>query len=156
MSTFKVSRHVPYTVDQIFEVASNVGHYNQFIPLVKKSIITNAQDLPDGRRSFMADLHFAYKKLGISDVLRSHVTVDPATHSVKATSNEGPVKSLVSEWRITPGANGGSDITFMVDYTLKSRSLQFLLSGMFDLAVRKIMNAFEERAKKLYGSPAAA
>ena len=31
--------------------------------------------------------------------------------------------------------------------------LQLMLSGMFDFAVRKIMTAFEERARALYGAP---
>ena len=48
---------------------------------------------------------------------------------------------------IRPRSNGGCEIEFTVDYALKSRSLQFLLSGMFDLVVRKIMNAFEARAR---------
>jgi hypothetical protein len=37
---------------------------------------------------------------------------------------------------------------------MASRMLQLLLSGMFDYALRKIMTAFEERAKALL--PAAA
>ncbi|HUR43043.1 MAG TPA: type II toxin-antitoxin system RatA family toxin, partial [Aestuariivirga sp.] len=63
---------------------------------------------------------------------------------------------LVSQWKIRRGVNGGSEIQFTVDYTLKSRSLQFLLSGMFDLIVRRVMAAFEARAKTLYGTPVAA
>jgi ribosome-associated toxin RatA of RatAB toxin-antitoxin module len=46
-------------------------------------------------------------------------------------------------------------VNYSVDYTLKSRTLQFLLNGMFDLAMRKIMAAFEKRAAMLYGSKAA-
>ena len=156
MSSFKVTRHVPYAVEQIFAIAADVASYKEFLPLVKKSVISDMQQLPDGRSAFTSDLHFSYKKLGISDVLRSHVTVDPASRTVQSTANEGPVKAMASEWRILPGVNGGSDITFSIDYTLKSRSMQFLLSGMFDLAVRRVMNAFEERAKKLYGATAAA
>ena len=153
MAKFSAMRSVPYSVEQIFAIAGNVGEYPAFLPLVKRSVITNVIDLPDGKKSFAADLHFAYPKLGINDTLRSHVVVDPATCTVTATSNEGPVKSLVCEWKILARAKGGSDIHFTVDYTLKSRSLQFLLSGMFDLMVRRIMTAFEERAKKLYGAP---
>lgn len=152
MTKFSVTRNVPFDVEQIFTIASNVADYREFLPLVKRSVVIDAVRQPDGKSSFVADLHFSYKKLGISDTLRSHVTVDPVAHTVTATSTEGPVKSLVSEWKILPGAEGGSDIHFTVDYTLKSRSLQFLLSGMFDMIVRRIMTAFEGRARKLYGS----
>jgi coenzyme Q-binding protein COQ10 len=156
MTKFSAIRNVPYSVEQIFGIAGNVAEYPAFLPLVKQSVVTNVTLHPDGKKSFAADLYFAYPKLGISDTLRSRVVVDPAACTVTATSNEGPVKYLVSEWRIGSGANGGSDIHFSVDCTLKSRSLQFLLSGMFDLIVRRIMTAFEERAKKLYGASFAA
>ncbi len=153
MAKFSAMRSVPYSVEQIFGIAGDVAEYPAFLPLVKRSTVTNVTTLPGGRKSFAADLQFAYPKLGISDTLRSRVIVDPAACTVTATSNEGPVKSLVSEWKIVGRAKGGSDIHFTVDYTLKSRSLQFLLSGMFDLIVRRIMTAFEERARKLYGAP---
>jgi coenzyme Q-binding protein COQ10 len=146
-------RSVPYSVEQIFAIAGNVDEYPAFLPLVKRSVVTNVTTHPDGKKSFVADLHFAYPKLGISDTLRSRVVVDPSTCTVTATSNESPVKSLISEWKILARAGGGSDIRFTVDYMLKSRGLQFLLSGMFDHVVRRIMTAFEERAKKLYGAP---
>jgi coenzyme Q-binding protein COQ10 len=152
MTKFTVSRNLPFSVEQVFAIASDVAHYREFLPLVKKSTVANVTKLADGKTGFDAELTYAYKKLGISDTLRSHVVVDPAAHVVTATSSEGPVKSLVSEWKILPGAAGGADIHFDVDYTLQSRSLQFLLSGMFDMMVRRIMNAFEERARKLYGS----
>lgn len=149
-------RSVPYSVDQIFQIAGNVGEYSKFLPLVDRSVLTKVITDPDGKRNFTADLQFAYPKLGISDTLRSHVVVDPAKCTVTATSHEGLVKSLTAEWKIRRSLKGGADIHFTVDYTLKSRTLQFLLSGMFDFAVRRVMTAFENRARQLYGEPIAA
>lgn len=149
-------RSVPYSIDQIFQIAGDVGEYHRFLPLVDRAVITNVIAHTDGTQGFTADLHFAYPKLHISDTLRSHVIVDPAKCTVTANSSEGLVKSLTSEWKIRPSAKGGADIHFTVDYMLKSRSLQFLLSGMFDFAVRRIMTAFEDRARQLYGAPIAA
>lgn len=151
MTKFSVTRNVPFSVEQVFAIASDVARYREFLPLVRKSAVSNVQAQSDGKSTFDSELTCTYKKLGISEVLRSKVVVDPAARLVTATANEGPVKSLVSEWKILPGAKGGADIHFTVDYTLQSRSLQFLLSGMFDMMVRRIMNAFEERARKLYG-----
>ena len=156
MTKFNVSRHVSFSVDQVFAVAADVSKYNEFVPLVRKSIISNMKTLPDGRVEFDAALTITYKKLGVSDVLTSHVVVDKNNSTVTATSTEGMVTHLATEWKLTPGANGGADVHFNVDYTLKSRSLQFLMSGLFDLMVRKIMSAFEERARKLYTSTGAA
>jgi len=65
------------------------------------------------------------------------------------------VKRLEAEWIITETEPGSSDITFNVDYELKSKTLQFVLSGMFDMMVRKVMGAFESRARELYGKAGA-
>ena len=156
MTKFNVTRHVPLNADQAFEVAADITKYSEFVPLVRKSTIANVQTHPDGRNEFDANLTISYKKLGISDVLTSRVAVDPKARTVTATANEGLVSHLVTEWKVTPGVNGGSEVHFNVDYTLKSRSLQFLMSGLFDLMVRKIMTSFEERARKLYSGTGAA
>jgi coenzyme Q-binding protein COQ10 len=155
MPKFSVTRRVPFTVEQVFSVARDVGSYKQFLPLVKRSIVRDATTLPDGREVFNAELVVAYKKLGISETMMSKVTVDAANNVVVAQSSEGPVQHLNAEWRIVDAGGGASDIQFSVDYALKSRSLQFILSGMFDMIVRRIMTAFEERTRVLYGNKVA-
>lgn len=151
MPQFSVSRSVPYTADQVFAIARDVARYRDFLPLVKRSLVRNVAKQEDGRETFEGELTISYAKLGIEEVMTSHVTVDPAALTVTARSNQGPVKHLVSEWRIVPTGENRCDINFSVDYQLKSRTLQFVFSGMFDLAVRKVMTAFEDRARALYG-----
>lgn len=151
MPQFSVTRSVPYAADQVFAIARDVARYRDFLPLVKRSLVRNVKAHDDGRETFEGELTVAYEKLRIEEVMTSRVTVDPTALTVTALSNQGPVKHLESEWRILPTAENRCDITFTVDYQLKSRTLQFVLSGMFDLAVRKVMNAFEERARALYG-----
>jgi coenzyme Q-binding protein COQ10 len=74
---------------------------------------------------------------------------------VTSESHEGPVKHLNAEWRIVEAGPGACEIHFNVDYALKSRSMQFILSGMFDMIVRRVLTSFEERARLLYGTKAA-
>jgi coenzyme Q-binding protein COQ10 len=156
MTKFTVTRRVPFRADQIYAIAVDVAAYKEFVPLLTGSSVRNRQTLPGGGEIFDAALAISYKKLNISETLTCHVVADPANRTVTAQSEEGPVKSLHSEWRIVAAGDRECDIQFTVDYTMKSRSLQFLLSGMFDLMVRRIMSAFEQRARKLYGAPATA
>lgn len=151
MPQFSVSRSVPYSAEQVFAIARDVARYRDFLPLVKRSLVRNVTKLEEGRETFEGELTIAYAKLGIEEVMTSHVTVDPSDLTVTARSDQGPVKHLVSEWRIVPTGDNRCDINFSVDYQLKSRTLQFVFSGMFDLAVRKVMTAFEDRARALYG-----
>lgn len=151
MPQFSVSRSVPYSAQQVFAIARDVAQYREFLPLVKRSVVRHVVKGEDGQERFDGELTVAYAKLGIEEVMTSHVSVDPVALTVKAESHQGPVKRLVSEWRIVPTGEHRCDISFSVDYELRSRTLQFVLSGMFDLAVRKVMNAFEDRARELYG-----
>ena len=151
MPQFSVSRRVPYSAAQVFAIARDVARYREFLPLVKRSLVRNAAKGEDGSESFEGELTLAHDKLHIQEVMTSQVSVDPSALTVTARSNQGPVKHLVSEWKIVPTGENRCDINFSVDYELKSRTLQFLLSGMFDMAVRRVMSAFEERARVLYG-----
>ena len=151
MPRFSVSRSVPYTAQQVFAIARDVARYKEFLPLVKRSIVRGAKTDDQGNEHFEGELTVAYDKLRIEEVMTSRVIVDPAALTVTARSDQGPVKHLVSEWKIVPTGDNRCDINFTVDYTLKSKMRQMVLSGMFDMAVRKVMSAFEERARALYG-----
>ena len=155
MTKYSLTRRVNYSPEQIYHIAGDVAAYKEFLPLIKKSDVHNITRLPGGRIAFDAELTIAYKKLGIRETMTSKVVLDPADMTVKTSCADGPVKSLESEWKLVPAGPAGTEIQFTVDYTLKSRSLQFLISGMFDMLLRKILTAFELRAQKLYGAAAA-
>jgi coenzyme Q-binding protein COQ10 len=152
MSKVTVTRHVAFTPDQVYAIASDVASYREFLPLMKSSVVFNKEDLGGGRENFEAEMTVSYKKLGISETIHSRVAVDAKNRTVTARSDDkGPMKHLDATWRIEAAPRGGANIVLDIDYALKSKSLQFLLSGMLDLVMRKLLSAFEERAKRLYG-----
>jgi hypothetical protein len=87
--------------------------------------------------------------MGIHESFSSQVETSLANLSVSAVSSGKAVKKLISSWQITAVEDHKSDITFAVDYEMKSHLLQVLLSGMFDHAAKKVMGAFEARAETL-------
>jgi coenzyme Q-binding protein COQ10 len=74
--------------------------------------------------------------------------VDTQQLTIRATSNEGPVRHIDNRWLFT-AARGGCDIDFHLDYEMASRLLQLAMGSVFEIAVRKVMVAFEERAHSL-------
>jgi hypothetical protein len=48
---------------------------------------------------------------------------------------------------------GGCRISFYVDFEFKSRLMQKLIEVLFSEAVRRMVGAFENRARDLYGAP---
>ena len=149
---FTAPRRVNFSPQQIFDVVADVENYKDFLPLVERSTIRNRKPAVDEYECFSADLVIGHKKMGIHEAFTSQVETSLANLSVSAVSSGKAVKKLISSWQITAVEGNKSDITFAVDYEMKSHLLQMLLSGMFDHAAKKVMGAFEARAEKLYNS----
>jgi coenzyme Q-binding protein COQ10 len=64
---------------------------------------------------------------------------------------EGPLKYLHNEWTFDRAADGGTNLCFAVDFAFRSRLFETLAGAMFDRALRRMTNAFEQRAAALYG-----
>ena len=149
MPKFNVTRRYAWSADQVFAIARDVASYHLFLPLVLRSDIFNYA-CQDGKEAFDAVLKIAHAKLGIGETAVAHMDVDPDLRQVTARSRDGSIKSMHSVVTLRPTGAQSCEITFEMNLTLKSRTLQFMISGMFDMFVRKILSAFEERAKELY------
>ena len=151
MPKFSTTRRVDLTVDQAFAIAADVESYKDFLPLLKRSVIRGERKVDGHTTSFDADLQVAVEKLGFTETFTSQVTTDSETHQVTATSSDGPLKSMKTVWNIV-AAGTQTDVSITVDYTLKNMMLQLMAGGIADFAAQKIMTAFEERGRKLYGA----
>ena len=152
MPKFSTTHRVDFTPQQIFAVVADVGSYKEFLPLVERSTVRNRKPAIDGNENFGADLLVGYKKMGIQETFSSQVQTSLKDLSVSAVSSGNAIKKLISSWKIAAVEDGKSEITFAVDYEMKSPMLQMIMKGMFDMASRKILSAFEARAEKLYRS----
>jgi coenzyme Q-binding protein COQ10 len=62
----------------------------------------------------------------------------------------GPFGRLENRWQFRP-APEGCDVDFSIAYELRSAMLQMLVGALFDRAFRRYTEAFEERARRVYG-----
>lgn len=152
MPHFSTSRRVNLTPDQAYAIAADVSSYKDFIPLLKRSVIRGERKVENGVESFQADLVLVVPKINMTESFTSHVTADVNNHSVTATSSDGPLKSLEAVWKISPTGDGKASVSITLDYTLKNMMLQMMAGGFMDFATQKIMQAFEDRGRALYGS----
>ena len=152
MAQFSVTRRMPYPADKVYEIVADVGSYPEFVPLCKAARLWGQRSDETGCDHFCAELHIVYGKLNLSERFVSDVTCDQQRLTVLAMSDRAPVKHIENLWTIHRAGNDACDIEFFIDYQMSSRLLQFAMSNAFDYAMRKIMTAFEERARKLYGA----
>ncbi len=148
MTIFTVARRMRFPPAHLYAIVADVEAYKEFLPLCDHSRVWSRTIDKEGVERFSAELSITYDRLAISERLRCKVVADPRAMVVTAASHSSPVKRLENRWTLKPIPEG-TDVIFRIDYVMASRMLQLLLSGMFDYAVRKIMTAFEERAKAL-------
>ncbi len=132
--------------DVAFAVASDVGAYKEFLPLLERSLIRGMPTETNNIKSFNAELAVGYAKLNLREAFISKVTCDGNTQTVTATSSDAPFKDMKTVWAIR-NVNGQSDVTISIDYSMRSMLMQFALAAAMDMAVNKVMTAFEARAK---------
>ena len=65
---------------------------------------------------------------------------------------EGPFRYLNNHWRFEPVAEKACEVDFFVDFEFRSKTLQMIIGVVFQEAMRRIVRAFEDRAKQLYGT----
>jgi coenzyme Q-binding protein COQ10 len=145
MPTHAEKRHLPYTVDQLFDLVADVERYPEFLPwCVAARIRKREGDV------FFADLVIGFKL--IRERYTSKVKLDRANNRIDVTYTEGPFHYLDNHWNFIPGADGGTTIDFFVDFEFKSKLLQKVIGALFNEAVRLMVSSFEKRARQLYGA----
>jgi coenzyme Q-binding protein COQ10 len=147
MKRERLVRWVPFSPQQVFTIVAGVENYEQFLPLCTRSRVWDRAKGPNGVERFEAELAIDYPKLNIHEEFTSIVHTDPHRLTVKASSRQPPVRHLECTWALR-SSRGGTEIEMMMEYEMASRTLQFLLHGLFDYAMRKVMAAFEDRARR--------
>ena len=138
---------MPYTPEQMFDLVADVKRYQEFLPWVAAVRVRS-----DSETLMIADLVVGFKSL--KETFTSRVAKTRPT-SIKVDYIEGPLKFLHNSWTFRPDGKGGTDIDFCVDFAFKSRIFESLAGQMFDRALRRMIGAFEDRARELYGPESA-
>jgi coenzyme Q-binding protein COQ10 len=71
---------------------------------------------------------------------------------IDVTYQEGPFRYLNNHWVFEHVDPQHCAIDFYIDFEFRSKTLQKLIGGLFNEAVRRMVNAFEARAAALYSS----
>ncbi len=148
MPTFETTRRVPFTADEMFAVVADVESYPEFLPLCEELVVT-AREAGSTHTTLTAIMSVGYH--AIRERFTSRVTLRPDRHEIDVQKIDGPFARLSNRWRFRDVA-GGCEIHFHIDYAFSSRMLAMLMGALFDKAVRKYTDAFEARARSIYGA----
>jgi coenzyme Q-binding protein COQ10 len=147
-----MTRRVPFSAKQMFAIVADVESYPQFLPLCEGLAVRSREE--QGTDSVLiATMSVGYRS--ITESFTSRVTLKPDASEIHVAYLDGPFTHLDNRWRFTD-VPGGSEIHFFIDYAFASRMLAVVMGAVFDKAVRRYTEAFEERARAVYRTPAGA
>jgi coenzyme Q-binding protein COQ10 len=149
-----VSKLLPYTPEQLFELVGGVDAYPEFVPWITAMRTWNARTLSEGVTSLDAEAAVGFSFL--KERFATRVRRDAINKQIDASLLSGPFKRLLNRWRFIDAGKGCTRIEFDIDFEFKSRLLAALLTSNFGHAVDRLMGCFEARAETLYGKAAPA
>jgi coenzyme Q-binding protein COQ10 len=143
MPTHAEQRVLSYTPEQLFGLVADIERYPEFLPWCLAARIKERRaDL------IVADMIIGFRMF--RERFTSRVALD-APRRIDVTYAEGPFRRLNNHW-VFEKVPGGCRIDFYVDFEFKSRLMQKLIEVLFSEAVRRMVGAFEKRARDLYGT----
>ena len=142
---------LPFKPDEIFELVGDVAKYPEFLPWCTGARIRDRQKTSTGE-TMIADLMIGFKM--VREKFTSRVWLNRAERRIDVEYINGPFRQLKNHWIFVddPSAGpGGCRIEFFLEFEFSSVMLQKLIGVLFHEAVRRMVAAFEARAKQLYG-----
>lgn len=148
MPTHSETRQLPFDAQQMYDLVADVARYPEFLPWTAAARVRSVTPQEDGSQVMDADLVISFKLF--RERFRSRVVLWPEHLKIDTEYLDGPFKHMKSNWSFTPNETG-CDVSFYVDFEFRNRLLQKAAGLFFYEAMQRIVRAFEERAKSLYG-----
>ncbi|MEI4486499.1 type II toxin-antitoxin system RatA family toxin [Frigidibacter sp. MR17.14] len=142
------TRKLPYTAQQMYDLVADVPRYPEFLPWCSAARLRSTTARPDGATAIEADLVISFKVF--REKFGSRVVLWPEARKIDTEYLDGPFKYMKSNWAFRDTATG-CEVDFFVDFEFKNAILQGIIGVVFGEAVRRMVQAFETRAAKLYG-----
>ncbi|MEO0348378.1 MAG: type II toxin-antitoxin system RatA family toxin [Pseudomonadota bacterium] len=147
MPQHQQTKILPYTLTQIYQLIIDVDNYSKFLPWCSASKITEQHD-----DYFLAELVIKFKVLNEKYV--SHITPNPpAANNAKiiVRQHQGPFAYLSHNWHLTAISDEKCKVNIDIEFSFKSVILNKIAGALFGKTLSKMINAFEDRARELYG-----
>ena len=134
----------------MYDLVADVESYPQFLPWNSAARIRSRSQRPDGAEVIEADLVISFKVF--RERFGSRVTLFPAEKRIDTDYLDGPFSHLHSGWTFADLPQGGCEVRFFVDFEFRNAILRKVIGVVFGEAMSRIVRAFEDRARVLYGA----
>ena len=146
MPRASVNRIIECEKNQLIDLVLDIEKYPNFVPYCIHAKIHEKNNSGDFI-NIIADLTIG--KGPFKDTYKSDVKYNKKNNSIYVTNIDGPLKYLDNKWTFEDHKDG-TEINFDVDFEIKNKFLNILMTTSFQYGLDKIADAFQDRANKLF------
>jgi coenzyme Q-binding protein COQ10 len=147
VTSHRVTLDLPYRPEDLFDLASDVGRYPEFIKWIRSlRLISESEEGGRFRCRAQATVGFqAFTETFITDVdaRRNDLAID-------VSLVRGPFRKLSNAWRFAP-TDKGTKVDFSIQFEFRNFVLQALADVNKSYAVARIIDAFTAEAERRFG-----
>ena len=148
MPRASVKRLIRCEKNQLIDLVLDIEKYPTFVPYCIDAKVHEKNDTIDFV-NIIADLTIG--KGPFKDTYKSDVRFNKKHNSIYVTNIDGPLKHLDNKWKFEDHIEG-TEIYFDVNFEIKNKFLNILMTTSFQYGLDKIADAFQERANQLFKS----
>ena len=150
MPKASVKRLIDTRKDKLIEFVLDIEKYPEFIPFCENSKIYE-KNVNSTSINIIADLTIG--KGPFKDTFKSDVKFNKKNDHIHVVNIEGPLNYMENNWKFIEKANGKNDykteVFFDIDFEVKNKFLNILMTKSFQYGLEKIADAFQKRAESL-------
>ena len=146
MPKASVKRSIECKKEQLIDLVLDIEKYPDFVPFCVDAKTYEKKE-KDNLLLIIADLTIG--KGPFKDTYKSDVKFNKKDNSIYVTNLDGPLKHLENKWQFKE-ENKITEVSFEVDFELKNRFLNIVMTKSFQFGLDKIADAFQKRAEELF------
>ena len=148
MPKASVKRTINCSKEDLINLVLNIEDYPKFIPYCLNAKIYEKK-LNNDDQSIIADLTIG--KGPFKDTYKSDVKYIKKDDIILVKNIDGPLKYLDNRWQFIK-IGKLTEVSFDVDFELKNKFLNILMTKSFKYGLDKIADAFQKRAEELFNN----
>jgi len=143
MALVEKSVLVSHSARQMFDLVDQVEHYAQFLPWCGGTDVLSRDEL-----LVVATIHIDFHHLKQSFTTEN---TRQAPNVIQIRLREGPFQQLDGLWRFTVLTAEASKVELQLRYEFSNKLIENLVNPVFSLIAGNLVDAFVERAERIYG-----
>tara|TARA_B100000945_G_C20165957_1_gene495406 strand:- start:175 stop:612 length:438 start_codon:yes stop_codon:yes gene_type:complete len=145
MPKASVKRLINKKKDKLIKFVLNIESYPDFIPFCENSKVYERNEDSEIIK-IIADLTIG--KGPFKDTFKSDVRFYKKKDHLHVKNIDGPLSYMENNWRFVENGNS-TEVYFDIDFEIKNKFLNILMTKSFQFGLEKIADAFQKRAEKL-------